>query len=85
MTTGLPASDGPHADWAHKDVLTLEEAAKVLRIGVSTAKNLAAQGQLPGVLAKLGSQWRVSAPLLREYLAESPYVRAPGENTPLAS
>lgn len=49
-------------------VLTLSEAATVLRISVSTAKKLAKRGDLPGILPKLGTQWRVSKRLLAEYM-----------------
>ena len=42
----------------------------MLRISPSTAKKLAARGTLPGVLPKLGGQWRVSARHLLAYMRE---------------
>jgi len=48
------AEDGDDA------VLTIAEAAALLRISLGTAKRLAAEGTLPGLLGKLGRQWRVS-------------------------
>lgn len=54
---------------AEDPVLTLAEAASLLRIHPSTAKKMAARGELPGVLPKLGGQWRVSAKRLHAYLA----------------
>lgn len=51
------------------EVLTLTEAAALLRISVSTAKKLAREGELPGVLPKLGTQWRVSKRALDAYLS----------------
>ena len=53
---------------AEPEVLTLTEAANVLRISVSTAKKLARSGELPGVLPKLGTQWRVSRRALEAYM-----------------
>ena len=50
------------------EVLTLTEAADALRISVSTAKKLARNGELPGVLPKLGTQWRVSRKALETYM-----------------
>ena len=50
------------------EVLTLTEAAEMLRISVSTAKKLARNGELPGVLTKLGTQWRVSRRALEAYV-----------------
>lgn len=52
------------------EVLTVQEAAGLLRISVSTAKRLAAAGQLPGA-AKFGNQWRVSKAALLEHLESS--------------
>lgn len=49
-------------------VLTLVEAAALLRISVSTAKKLAARGNLPGILPKVGVQWRVNERVLRQFL-----------------
>jgi len=46
----------------------LTEAADALRISVSTAKKLARNGELPGVLPKLGTQWRVSRKALEQYM-----------------
>jgi excisionase family DNA binding protein len=41
------------------DLVSLEAAAVMLGIGVSTAYSLARRGQLPGAV-KLGNRWRVS-------------------------
>lgn len=49
-------------------VLTLGEAAVMLRISLSTAKKLAASGEMPGILPKLGGQWRISRVGLDSYL-----------------
>lgn len=48
-------------------VLTLEEAASVLRIAPSTARSLAARNELPGAF-KLGGQWRVRKARLIEFI-----------------
>ena len=52
----LPGMSGEDDDV----VLTIGEAARLLRISLATAKKLAAQDELPGLLGKLGGQWRVS-------------------------
>jgi excisionase family DNA binding protein len=48
------------------DVLTVAEAARMLRVGEHTVRELAAQGQLPG--RKLGRQWRFSRRALLDWL-----------------
>ena len=47
------------------DLLTLAEAAQALRISLSTAKKLARDGELPGLVGKVGNQYRVSSAKLR--------------------
>jgi len=56
------------SDRSLPEVLTLQETADRLRISITTAKKLAANGTLPGLLPKLGRQWRVSRKLLEEHL-----------------
>jgi excisionase family DNA binding protein len=51
------------------EALTLAQTAEVLAISVATAKKLAARGELPGVLPKVGHQWRVSRRVLATFLA----------------
>jgi excisionase family DNA binding protein len=48
------------------DVLTIAEAARLLRVGESTVRELAARGEVPG--RKLGRQWRFSRRALLEWL-----------------
>ena len=49
-------------------LLTIGEAADILGISISTAKKLAGRGALPGVLPKVGGQWRVNRDVLIEWL-----------------
>lgn len=49
------------------EVLTLVEAAAMLRIAVVTAKRLARAGDLPGAV-KIGDQWRVNRATLERHL-----------------
>lgn len=51
---------------APDDILTLEEAADILRISYSTAKTLAASGELPAT--KVGRQYRISRRALEAYI-----------------
>ncbi len=51
---------------AGSDMLTLAEAAALLRIGERTAYDLARQGRLPA--AKVGSQWRIRLRDLERWL-----------------
>jgi excisionase family DNA binding protein len=50
----------------HKPTLTIEEAAKVLGLGRSTAYRYARQGLIPSI--RIGSQVRVPNAALREFL-----------------
>ncbi len=52
------------------DVLTLQEAADILRIGIVTAGRLARSGRLPGLCdpPKLGRKYRISRHALDAYL-----------------
>lgn len=52
---------------ATEDVLTIEEAARTLRISVSGAKRMALAGDLPGAF-KLGRLWRIRAVPFREWI-----------------
>jgi excisionase family DNA binding protein len=50
----------------HPDVLSLEEAATLLRVEADDIKEMAEAGELPG--RKLGSQWRFSRTALMNWL-----------------
>lgn len=50
------------------DILTLEEAADVLRLHRNTLRKLAMAGKVPAT--KYGHQWRFSRRLLEEHLRE---------------
>jgi excisionase family DNA binding protein len=56
-------------------LLTLGEAAEMLRISISTAKKLASSGALPGVLPKVGRQWRISRAGLVAYIHGEGHVK----------
>ena len=49
------------------DVLTLEEAAQLLRVGPESLEASAQQGEVPG--RKIGPSWRFSRPRLMRWLA----------------
>lgn len=49
-------------------LLTLDEAARVLRISPDKAKAMARAGTLPGVVGKIGTRWRVNEGLLLEFV-----------------
>lgn len=51
-----------------RDVLTLEEAAEILRLHQHTLRKLARAGAVPAT--KYGRQWRFSRKLLEEHLRE---------------
>jgi putative molybdopterin biosynthesis protein len=51
---------------AGPDILTLAEAAAMLRIGERTAYDLARQGRIPA--AKVGGQWRIRVRDLERWL-----------------
>ena len=59
------------------EVMTLEEAATLLRLPIDAVRTRAAAGELPG--RAFGEEWRFSRTALLEWLAggESP-ARAPG-------
>jgi excisionase family DNA binding protein len=56
-------------DYTHDDVLTLDEAAALLRCHPVTVKRQAALGKIPA--KKLGSLWRFSRQRLMEWLQSS--------------
>lgn len=62
----MPASSGVLSLDELPDVLTLGEAAAVLRISESGARALAASGELPA--RKVGQQWRIGREVLREFI-----------------
>jgi len=72
MTTrvvdGAELAEKVSATLPNREVLTLTETADALGISPSTAKKLAARGELPGLLPKVGNQWRISKRLLVEYM-----------------
>lgn len=77
-TRALPwTKDGIKRIWAVSDeILTLEEAARYLKIGPTTMYQLARQGVLPG--RKVGREWRFVKSELRQWLATP----APQPNKP---
>jgi excisionase family DNA binding protein len=54
---------------ASADVLTLDEAAELLRVEPRTIRELAVRGELPG--RKLGREWRFARQALLEWLGAS--------------
>lgn len=71
--TSLTAGDH---DSTEPDILTLAEAASLLRISLSTAKKLARSGELPA--SKVGGQWRLSRHRLLELVVtNSDYSASP--------
>ena len=50
------------------DILTLDEAAILLRINVETARRWFNQGKMPGAIPRLGVTYRVSRPALEEFV-----------------
>ena len=56
------------SDLKDLEVLTIAEAASILRLSESKTRQLAASGELPGVLPRLGKTWRVSRAGLQRYL-----------------
>jgi excisionase family DNA binding protein len=54
-------------------VLTLEQAAEVLQIGVTTARGMCRQHQLPAF--KVGAQWRIPRAWLIEFMRGDCHVR----------
>jgi excisionase family DNA binding protein len=59
-----------------EDVLTLEEAAALLRLPVDVIQARAAAGELPG--RAFGAQWRFSRPALLAWLAAGDTARQDG-------
>jgi excisionase family DNA binding protein len=62
------------------EVLTMEEAADLLRLGSGTVRRLVQRGELPG--RKFGQQWRFSRQALLSLLEQPPSDQA---RVPLAS
>lgn len=48
-------------------LISLAEAAAILRVSVTTAKKLARRDALPGLVGKVGCQWRVNEAALRAF------------------
>ena len=48
------------------DILTLEQAATVLQIGITTAREMCRSGRLPA--CKIGQQWRVPKTWLCDFM-----------------
>lgn len=62
------------------EVLTINEAAALLRVSPSKARQLAAGGELPGVLPRLGKQWRINRRALEDFInAPVAQSASPGE------
>ena len=61
--------------------LTIQEAARLLRLGERTTYRLAREGELPGAV-KLGNQWRVDREVLMGWVrGRSKRVRGDGGGT----
>jgi excisionase family DNA binding protein len=50
-------------------LLTISEAADILRMSARSCRSAAERGELPGVLPKVGSEWRINERVLREWIA----------------
>ena len=57
-----------------EDFLTIQEVAKLLRIGQRTTYDLARRGRLGGAI-KVGNQWRVDRAAFRRWIEESEEAR----------
>ena len=57
-----------------EDFLTIQEVAKLLRIGQRTTYDLARKGRLGGAI-KVGSQWRVDRRAFRRWIDHSEEAR----------
>lgn len=57
--------------------LTIDEVAELLGRHPSTVRKLASRGELPGVLPKVGGQWRINRKTFFEYL-DLPGAPVPG-------
>lgn len=55
-----------HQDLAD-DILTMEEARAILRIGRNTMLKALQDGEVPGV--QVGRQWRISKKALQDFMA----------------
>ena len=65
-----PLRPGAHEFRADpNEVLTLEEAAELLRVEERVVERLAARGELPG--RKLGREWRFTRAALLEWLGQA--------------
>lgn len=63
MSVGRASEDDESA------AISITEAARLLGVSASTARKLAAVGELPGLIpGKLGSQWRVNRQALLDYV-----------------
>ena len=65
------------------DILTLNEAAELLRLTPGGARALARRGELPGGV-KVGGEWRVNRAKLLDHLGLDPagtHIRPPAEAT----
>lgn len=65
------------------EVLTLEEAAQLLRVDEKTVRDLAARGELPG--RKLGRAWRFSRAALLDWVAGDQAAAAASGTSPRVS
>jgi excisionase family DNA binding protein len=77
---GLRLDDAPVVGRAYvgsdseREVLTVREAAELLRVGEHTVRALAARGELPA--RRLGRRWRFSRRALLDWLAAPPRAAA---------
>ncbi len=60
------------------DIITIPEAAKLLRISERTAYDLARDGKLAGAI-KVGSQWRIDRGVLIAWIKSEAVVPHQGE------
>jgi excisionase family DNA binding protein len=67
----------PAGEGEGEEVLTLEEAAALLRLPGETVRASAAAGELPG--RAFGDEWRFARSALLAWLAGGPPARNPGE------
>jgi excisionase family DNA binding protein len=58
------------------DVLTVEEAAEILKVTIDTVRRLLKKGRLPGT--KIGREWRLSRKALTELIRQQ---GAPNDST----
>ncbi|HSZ06478.1 MAG TPA: helix-turn-helix domain-containing protein [Solirubrobacteraceae bacterium] len=67
----------PAGEGEGEEVLTLQEAAALLRLPAGTVRASAAAGKLPG--RAFGEEWRFARTALLAWLAGGPPARDPGE------